>query len=58
TIEELQEPKDKKLKYINIISIVVSFILYFLINVAFTTSLGHDFFIDESSFDQAIAFNN
>ncbi|CAG8681329.1 671_t:CDS:10 [Dentiscutata erythropus] len=58
TIEELQEPKDKKLIYSNLISVGVPFILYFLINVAFTTSLGHDFFIDESSFDQATAFNS
>ncbi|CAG8612489.1 15863_t:CDS:10 [Dentiscutata erythropus] len=58
TIEELQEPKDKKLKYSNLISIGVSFILYFLINAAFTISLGHDFSIDESGFNQTIAFNN
>ncbi|CAG8532790.1 16694_t:CDS:2 [Dentiscutata heterogama] len=58
TIEELGEPKEAKLKYSSLISVCVSFILYILINTAFATSLGHDFFIDERGFNQTIAFNN
>ncbi|CAG8481005.1 20483_t:CDS:2 [Gigaspora margarita] len=56
-IDELEEPKHRNLKWSNLISVGVSFVLYFLINAAFTTSIGHEFF-DENVFNQAIAFDN
>ncbi|CAG8669083.1 38724_t:CDS:10, partial [Gigaspora margarita] len=58
TIEELKEPKDQKLKYSNLISVGVSFVLYFLINAAFTTAVGHEFFNDENANNQTITFEN
>ncbi|CAG8628488.1 46154_t:CDS:2 [Gigaspora margarita] len=49
---------DQKLKYSSLISVLVSFLLYLLINAAFTTAFGHEFFNEENVFNQTATFDN
>ncbi|CAG8641549.1 16492_t:CDS:2, partial [Dentiscutata erythropus] len=54
-IEELKEPKDKTLTYSSIISVVISFLLYFFTNAAFITVIGNNI-IDNENIPIALRF--